>query len=147
MELVGYSFVLEKPFSPDFLVVRDSFILLKIAPNQAPSEVSLINLIANGQAVKLDPPLIYQKNQWMIMEEDGPRLIPLLDLDQWKSRKAKETLQSVNHASDPERKVELIRASARLAGINLEPLLRKLEILRIAPEERLDQLFNKLKNT
>lgn len=145
-EIVAYGPPATSPWHiPDFLVVKEGGILLKVgAGGSAGEEANLAALTSEGLVTKV-PSMPWTVGQWLVVDDGSVRQMWGPEMKGWMESKSKELLhQAQSMSGDPERRVVLLRASAKLAGVPLDAVLEGLEGVRASPTDRLEELYKKV---
>lgn len=134
------------PHIPDYVVVRDGPVLLKALQGQPPDfEVSLTPLLKSGEAMRLEPPIAWQRGSWLVIE-NSPSWILNDKLEEWRSLRSQEILMEAVIMQDPETKMARLKTAGRIAGVPVETLITRLESARKSPNERLEDIYKRVKS-
>lgn len=121
---------------------------MKAFPGLPPSEeVNLSLMIQSLQATKFEGNLSWFRNEWLLFDDGSPKLIPIGEVERWKSEKSQELLkQAQSMTGDPDRRIVLLRVAAKLGNVPLKSIMDKIESARKSKNERLEDLFQRIKN-
>jgi len=134
------------PHVPDYIVVRDGPVLLRAGQGNKPdSEVILGPLLKSGHAIRLEPPIEWQPDSWLVID-NKPAWILSGKMDDWRSLRSKEILTEASMMNDPEAKLARLKTAGRIAGVPVETLVGRLESARTSPDERLEDVYRRLRS-
>lgn len=128
--IVGYlSDGSSRPFIPEKILIQDSesnrWIIEKSSPRDR-IQIQSSYSIKEYETIGFISDIIPKDDEWVCIEKDHIQLFETGEESNWRIFRSNQLIGDTYSESDPLKKVNILSASARLRGVDLTSLLKKL---------------------
>lgn len=137
------------PLIPDFLCIENSEGGLPLKYINKSNPMILSGTTEPSEFTRYHGNSIFIDNIWVCVESESTMSTFLCSEErQFRSKRAQELVHGLQSSHDgPMRVLELTQAAGVLQGVDVPGLVRRLQLSKEKPEETLDQIMTRLRNT